>query len=329
MRLINCKSLESLWLEGFEPSNAPKKYAILSHTWERFQRSEKTLEVLFDDFPPNTHRRDETNESGWRKIEEACREAKAFDNDIEYLWVDSCCINKKDVAELSEAINSMFQWYAHSTVCIAYLSDVSDAKADALDPSARWFTRGWTLQELVASPRVRFYDKDWHFIGDKVSLSGTLAEITSIDVELLRAVDDQTITRKLCRIPACQKMSWASRRRTTKVEDTAYCLLGIFDIQMPLLYGEREAAFKRLQEVIVNKYNDLTILAWKARNTHFKTHTSKHVMYHSWESGLVALDLQSRVRHHQQGSKDDLDAAKKRTIWELPDGIDVPHNKDV
>lgn len=284
MRLINCKSLDTLRLESFEPCNAPKRYAILSHTWEKVPESDQTSEVLFDDFQDGSHRRNETNKPGWRKIEGVCREAKNFDKRVDYVWVDSCCINKKDVAELSESINSMFQWYAQSTVCFAYFSD---AKSDGLDPTSKWFTRGWTLQELVASPSVRFYNSDWQFIGDKFELSGELARITGIDKKILEATHEQSIARRLYEIPVCQKMSWASMRHTTKIEDTAYCLLGIFDIHMPLLYGERDAAFKRLQEAIANKYNDLTILAWRSEDTKPQSHSSKHVMYYSRTSGLV------------------------------------------
>lgn len=286
MRLINCKSLDSLCLESFEPCNVPKRYAILSHTWEREAESGSTLEVLFHAFQDSSRRMNDTgtDATGWRKIEGACREAKAFDKSIDYVWVDSCCINKEDAAELQESINSMFKWYAQSTVCLAYLSD---AKSDRLDPTSKWFTRGWTLQELVASPKVRFYNHDWQFLGDKFKLSDELAEITGIDTQLLKASDEQSITRRLYQVPVCQKMSWASKRQTTKVEDIAYCLLGIFDINMPLLYGEREAAFQRLQEAIANKYNDLTILAWKSEDTRPESHSAKHVMYYSRTSGLV------------------------------------------
>lgn len=283
MRLINCKSLDALHLESFEPCNEPIGYAILSHTWEKAPESDHTSEVLFDDFQDGSHRRNKTNEAGWRKIERACREAKNFGKGLDYVWVDSCCINKKDVAELSESINSMFQWYAQSTVCFAYLSD---ADSDGLDPTSKWFTRGWTLQELVASPKVRFYNCDWQFIGGKFKLSDELAEITGIDTVILEATDEQSIARRLYEIPVCQKMSWASMRQTTKVEDTAYCLLGLFGIHMPLLYGEREAAFRRLQEAIANKYNDLTILAWKSEDMRHHSHCFKHAMYDFQKSEL-------------------------------------------
>lgn len=140
---------------------------------------------------------------------------------------------------------------------------------------------------MVASLNVRFYKSDWQFIGDKFELSNVLADITGIDTEILEATDEQSIARRLYEIPVCQKMSWASMRQTTKVEDTAYCLLGIFDIHMPLLYGEQDAAFKRLQEAIANRYNDLTILAWRSADTKPESHSSKHVMYYSRASGLV------------------------------------------
>lgn len=284
MRLINCKSLDNLHLESFEPSSTPEKYAILSHTWETSQQGRIAREVLYEDFQHGAHLRNDSNEMGWRKIEGACKQAKAFDKDIEYVWVDGCCINKKDAAELTEAINSMFQWYAQSTVCIAYLSDMED---DVLSPEAKWFSRGWTLQELVASPEVRFYNKNWDRMGSKSSLSNMLAEFTSINVEVLEAKDEKSIARALHTIPVCQKMSWASKRLTTKVEDKAYCLLGLFDIHIPLLYGEGKAAFRRLQEAIIDKYNDLSILAWMAKYTVPDAHTSKNVMYSNPNNGEV------------------------------------------
>lgn len=134
---------------------------------------------------------------------------------------------------------------------------------------------------------MRFNNSDWQFIGDRFELSNKLTHIAGIDTEILEATDEQNIARGLYEIPVCQKMSWASMRQTTKVEDTAYCLLGIFDIRMPLLYGEQDAAFKRLQEAIANRYNDLTMLAWRSADTKPESHSSKHVMYYSRASGLV------------------------------------------
>lgn len=182
----------------------------------------------------------------------------------------------------------MFQWYSQSAICLAYLSDVdANTLSTGPTPEAKWFSRGWTLQELVASPKIRFYNERWQFIGDKVSLSNQLASMTGIDRQLLEAANKPDIIRRLAQIPVCQKMSWVSERETTRIEDTAYCLLGIFDIHMPLLYGEREAAFIRLQEAIAAKYNDLTLFAWTAKGTHPQHHTSKNVVFYNRNSGAI------------------------------------------
>ncbi|KAK3494192.1 heterokaryon incompatibility protein-domain-containing protein [Neurospora hispaniola] len=123
--------------------------------------------------------------------------------------------------------------------------------------SCRWFTRGWTLQELIAPSRMGFYNSKWEFVGEKSSLKHVLAEITQINESVLEN------SALLPTIPVAQRMSWASSRVTTRPEDMAYCLLGIFDVQIPLLYGEGEKAFIRLQEEIVKETNDFSLFAWK------------------------------------------------------------------
>jgi hypothetical protein len=125
--------------------------------------------------------------------------------------------------------------------------------------ACRWFTRGWTLQELIAPEVVEFYNKEWTLRGTKAGLSKALEAVTGIDGQVLR---DSTI---LADVPVARRMSWAANRRTTRVEDIAYCLLGIFDVSMPMLYGEGEKAFARLQEEIAKETNDLTLFAWQAR----------------------------------------------------------------
>ncbi len=122
---------------------------------------------------------------------------------------------------------------------------------------SKWFSRGWTLQELVAPHTVLFFDSDWLFFGTKESLKSGIEGRTGIPQRIL---DDSTRFQS-CSI-AC-RMSWAATRQTTRIEDTAYCLLGIFDIHMPLLYGEGEAAFTRLQEEICRKTTDMSLFAWK------------------------------------------------------------------
>lgn len=182
-----------------------------------------------------------------------------------YVWVDTCCIDKTSSAELTEAINSMFQWYKDAVVCYAWLADLlpgSSLLAEDRNSSfkdCRWFTRGWTLQELIAPREVKFYDQEWTFRGTKADLSDTISSITRINTQVLQNIE------LLYRLPIAQRMSWAANRQTTRIEDTAYCLLGIFDVNMPLLYGEGLKAYARLQEEIVRESNDLSLFAWRAK----------------------------------------------------------------
>lgn len=171
-----------------------------------------------------------------------------------------CCIDKQSSAELSEAINSMYRWYRKSTICYAYLEDVSLAEGETATAAighSRWFTRGWTLQELLAPPNVDFYTGEWTKIGTKTSLAPSLQSITGIEGKFLTgsaSVHDASISKR---------MSWASKRNTTRVEDTAYSLLGIFDINMSLLYGEGAKAFERLQHALLREFpHDHTLYAW-------------------------------------------------------------------
>jgi hypothetical protein len=168
----------------------------------------------------------------------------------------SCCINKADSAELTEAINSMFLWYERAKVCYAYLSDVRGARFDVEFGSSRWFTRGWTLQELLAPKLVKFYNNRWEFLGSKYDLARTISGVAQVSEEVLRRPE------LLRRASIAKRMSWASDRKTTRLEDMAYSLLGIFQVNMPLLYGEGDRAFLRLQEEILRTTVDHSIFAW-------------------------------------------------------------------
>ncbi|KAK0701229.1 heterokaryon incompatibility protein-domain-containing protein, partial [Lasiosphaeris hirsuta] len=232
-------------------------YAILSHTWE------KAGEVTFDDMrDPQVA----MAKSGWTKIERTC--ALAGDQGIPFVWIDTCCIDKSSSAELTKAINSMYAWYKKARVCYTYLGDLPDSpNGDPKSRSARhqlqadlgrcrWFNRGWTLQELIAPRVVEFYDCSWTMRGTKALLCSEISCITDIDMEVL---SNKT---HLSTIPVARKMSWAARRQTTRVEDIAYSLLGIFDVNLPLIYGEGKKAFIRLQEAIAHSTNDLSLFAW-------------------------------------------------------------------
>jgi hypothetical protein len=235
-------------LYEFSP-NAIPSYAILSHTW-----GEGDEEVKLQDLgAPGVERK-----AGYAKIKGCCRQAQM--DGLVYAWVDTCCIDKTSSAELSEAINSMFRWYANADVCYTYLVDVPSS----LDPndlasfrSSRWFTRGWTLQELIAPENVVFYTREWEKLATKRELTRTISAVTGIHEDIL-------LGRDLTEVSIANRMSWASRRVTTRPEDIAYCLLGIFGINMPLLYGEDQKAFIRLQEEIIKVSDDHSIFAWKS-----------------------------------------------------------------
>jgi hypothetical protein len=207
---------------------------------------------------------------GFDKIRKTC--ARAAGDGLKYSWVDTCCIDKTSSGELSEAINSMSKWYRASAVCYAYLSDlkIDDADQQSEDsvwrqlddklPRCRWFTRGWTLQELIAPVNMRFFDSSWAECGARVEerMRNLLHSITGIPTNVMLDPDE-----RLSHISAARKLSWAARRQTSRTEDVAYCLMGIFDINMPMIYGEGRKAFCRLQEEILRKTGDMSILAWE------------------------------------------------------------------
>ena len=154
----------------------------------------------------------------------------------------------------------MFHWYERARVCYAYLADVSASdvsrNSDSEFAKSQWFTRGWTLQELIAPANVVFMSRDWIEIGTKSSLCISLAEITTVDVKVLNGRKSPQATS------IAQRMSWASKRETTRKEDIAYCLMGLFGVNMPLLYGEEDRAFIRLQEELIKDSDDHSLFAW-------------------------------------------------------------------
>ncbi|KAK7735272.1 hypothetical protein SLS53_007663 [Cytospora paraplurivora] len=240
-------------MKEFYGHNIPA-YAILSHLWG-------DDEVLLSDMK-SIKQNEASAKGGFAKIELCCKQAKL--DGWDWAWVDTCCIDKTSSAELAEAIYSMFQWYSRAMICYAYLADVAwdgdrggeDEKMFHEVQRSRWFKRGWTLQELIAPKEVRFFDKSWSFLGSKSSWAPFLEETTRIPQSVLgnaAAMRD---------IPVGQRMIWAFDRETTREEDLAYCLLGIFDINMPLLYGEGPRAFWRLQEEIMKHEDDHTLFLW-------------------------------------------------------------------
>ncbi|KAK3343153.1 heterokaryon incompatibility protein-domain-containing protein [Neurospora tetraspora] len=251
MRLLHTISLN---LVEFIEDIPRARYAILSHTWGED-------EVSFRDLTYDIER----SKKGWRKITNACEYAAS--RGWEYIWIDTCCIDKSDPTELSLAINSMFRWYEASGVCYAYLSDVMSPatvsnrsrvswfRADEFDAfsRSRWFRRGWTLQELLAPDVLEFLYEDWTPIASREDMASEMQKGTGI-------TSDHLANFRMCSLAT--KLSWAANRETTRVEDRSYSLLGLLGVHMPLIYGEGENAFVRLQHELIRKYNDESIFVW-------------------------------------------------------------------
>jgi hypothetical protein len=242
MRLLSVEDL-SFVEYGASKWHIPH-YAIFSHTWSMG-------EVTFLDILEGTGR----HKYGWSKIV-LCRE-QAEEDGFRYFWIDTCCIDKSNSVELTEAINSMYDWFARASVCSVYLRDVSEQDSDERSNTsqytwqssfrkARWFTRGWTLQELIAPPTVVFYSSEWTRLGDKQALQHMIHGITNIPTEVLDG------TKQCNAYSISERMRWASCRMTSRIEDQAYCLMGLFDVNMPLIYGEGHRAFQRLQKEIMS-----------------------------------------------------------------------------
>jgi hypothetical protein len=238
---VNDYSITDFIGQGIPP------YVIFPHTWG-------ANEVSFQDMQNISAA---MQKDGFKKIDYCCKQAVI--DGFEWFWIDTCCIDKTSSADLSEAINSMFKWHTQSMICYAYLSDVPVSHDHILDldesdmdaiRSSRWFTRGWTLQELLAPSTVRFFSSDWTYVGSKDQLAPLINEITCIHS---KSILEETVH---------ERMYWASRRETTREEDMAYCLLGLFDINLPLLYGEGNKAFDRLQEEIIKQFDDHSIFLW-------------------------------------------------------------------
>lgn len=251
MRLLHTETLE---FQEFFDGQTPV-YAILSHRWTG-------NEVSFEEF----HRHKEQISPSFSKIKNCCRFARQ--EGYEWVWIDTCCIDKRSSADLTEAINSMYSWYKKARVCYAYLVDVLMVEDEQGNWHASredfrwsaWFTRGWTLQELLAPRILIFLDRDWRIIGSKGVVKGVAN--WNLDISLATGIDEKDLENSGEDACVARKMSWLSRRSTTRVEDMAYCMLGLCGVNMPLLYGEGENAFRRLQSKIIKVSDDESIFAW-------------------------------------------------------------------
>lgn len=313
MRLLDAQTL--CFCDFFDQNTPP--YAILSHTWGpdevSFQDALALTGARTAPISPDPATAEIARRAGWIKIVQTCELASR--DGLRYVWVDTCCIDKTSSAELSEAINCMFGWYENAEVCYTYLADVPSRETWDLDSpggsfeNSRWFTRGWTLQELVAPSRLVFYATDWSRIATRHELAMAVSSLTGIHWSFLRDEDvkdggdtshaeeaqasqstspeqprlwdlidvagalparirprtRRSIAASLRSASIAERMSWAAKRQTTRVEDIAYCLLGIFGVHMPLIYGEGRQAFIRLQQEIMRQSDDMSILAWNLR----------------------------------------------------------------
>ncbi|KAK5125423.1 hypothetical protein LTR85_000532 [Meristemomyces frigidus] len=284
MRLLQTAQLE--FEEFFETQVPP--YAILSHRWDG-------KELSFQEFVGSNDK----SSSIFNKVRKFC--AFALRMGHLWVWIDTICIDKKSSAELSEALNSMFTWYRKAEICYAHLSDVVWTVTDTIMPSSdltleswerreqadhflrlslqqfresAWFTRGWTLQELLAPLDLLFLDCNWEPICSRQELHSVISGITGISSLCLQT------PRQVEKESVAEKMSWISRRETSRLEDMAYCLLGLFNVNMPLLYGEGKKAFLRLQIQIISQSDDESIFAWAGK------HLGSVGMLASWPSAF-------------------------------------------
>lgn len=239
MRLLNVHTLE---FEEFVGTHTPR-YAIASHRW---YMDEPTIEAFIT--------RCNTDSDGYKKVEQFCRFTQRWDPDIRWLWIDTCCVDKKSSAELQEVINSMFRWYSNAEVCFAFLHDVRSTAMGwrtLLGDLQRsvWFNRGWTLQELLAPQTVVFLNEEWEVIGHKGQFSSWPTEnnLNEYVAATTGIPEDVLVDYNHSKSLSCEaRMAWVATRTTTRTEDKAYCLLGIFDLYMPLIYGEGDKAHARL-----------------------------------------------------------------------------------
>jgi hypothetical protein len=240
MRLLQYSESDELSIHSFDDGDIPP-YAILSHTW-----GADGDEVTFADLQTG----DGKTKLGYKKILFCGRQAR-HDN-LLYFWIDTCCIDTTDKAEHSRAIQSMFHWYRSAAKCYVYLPDVhidaySKSVGSSWEPAfrlSRWFTRGWTLQELLAPPVVEFFSQEGKILGNKTSLKLLIHKTTAIPLEVLSGSRLACFTVK-------QRLQWKGDRQTRRDEDAWYSLAGVLDVEIAPAYGEGgRSAFKRLMDEV-------------------------------------------------------------------------------
>ncbi|KAF4997486.1 hypothetical protein FGRMN_3850 [Fusarium graminum] len=311
MRLINVNTGE---LNEFSSTHR-LEYATLSHTWE--QREITYQEWLGSRLhAPNAA----------KKVLEACRVAKDSLK-VQLLWADTCCINKSNRREVDQAVNSMFAWYRNSTVCLAYLSDIPTANTNASKllssqlRRSRWFTRGWTLVELLAPRQLIFYAADWSVLGRREdSLVELISQVTGIDAAYLSGQKDPW------QAPVSEKMSWLSNRKTRLVEDRAYCMFGLLDVEMHLDYGEGIKAMDRLQREI-SKVTASDNVGQSQSLTQFSMANSRSSSQ-AKEGRRGGLDNKIKGSEHHDSSMSPFKGDSSGDLWHGNDTDDIIDNRD-
>ncbi len=292
MRLLNVSTLEiesgfpdvdlsdsknQLWYNASNSRPRPR-YSILSHRWAEeeitFQNFNQYKDLLHSmkssgqvELPSgSTALNVQVLMSSIHKVVGACKQTRAATGNqltpANYIWIDTVCINKEDGDETRLAINSMFRWYAEADMCFVYLADVIWYNPqDSINQfrASQWFRRGWTLQELIASRNIQFFDRDCRYMGSKTDLADIISAASEISPQHLLG-DFRTASLG-------QKMSWLARRETKYIEDRAYCMLGIFGVFLDPRYGQGDREFARLQIEIVKTWDkttpfDETLFAW-------------------------------------------------------------------
>ncbi|KAF8546038.1 hypothetical protein OG21DRAFT_1428033, partial [Imleria badia] len=230
------------------------QYVMFSHRWEYgeplFRKVQNISIYGLESSPPNI------------KLQKFCKLIRSLG--FQWVWSDTCCIDKKDNVVLQESLVAMFTWYRGSSLTIVYLRGVrSHSQQPGALRKSIWNTRAWTYQEYVAAQTVQFYTEDWEpYLGLAMfNHKESPAIVTEMEQASGVSAQELAVLRPgLERVR--EKLFLASMRQTTLVEDTAYSLLGIFNVAIPVIYGEGDRAVGRLLEHILTGSGDVTILAW-------------------------------------------------------------------
>jgi hypothetical protein len=269
------------------------KYAILSHRWGE-------SELTFQDAKSGI-----CEGAGYKKLHGFCE--KAEEHGCLLAWSDTCCINKESSSELDEAIRSMYRWYRNAYICIVHLAQSQSLETLGSD---EWILRGWTLQELLAPLRMKFYGPRWTPLTknendkDDAAVVLTLSRVTKIPPNDL--CDFRPGPHR-----AWEKMTWAARRKTTRIEDIAYSLTGIFDISMPIAYGEGDRAFKRFMAELIQNCKEWQILVWAGG---LPGHPTGPACYYTTDEAVLGILNNRQISWWGEGRGDSEFSITKRGV---------------